>query len=148
MDQGHMQKYRDRKNEILQQRYARSGDIIVAGSDGFWENLGSDDRGRSRALEEISTEILRELKNGKFATVEVAFWQCGFVQQLGGRLQQRTWKNMDSSSGKKDDLTLVVSRMSRVQPMRGVEVRMEGLVNLDRVKQGHSLFRTTQASSK
>ncbi|EKX42922.1 hypothetical protein GUITHDRAFT_110971 [Guillardia theta CCMP2712] len=132
MDQGHMRQYRDRKNEILQRMYARSGDIIVAGSDGFWENLGSDDHARRSALETMSEEVLGDFGHG------------GFVEGLGGRLRERTENRMDRSMGKKDDLTLIVSRMtvSRGQQQRGVEVRMEGLsegdcdINLDEVTRG------------
>ncbi|EKX31039.1 hypothetical protein GUITHDRAFT_122759 [Guillardia theta CCMP2712] len=116
MDQGHMRQYRDRKNEILQQRCARSGDIIVAGSDGFWENLGSDDRARRSALETMSEEVLGDFGDG------------ALVERLGGRLRERTENRMDRSMiGKKDDLTVIVSRMCRGQQQRGVEVRMEGL---------------------
>ena len=132
MNQGHMRQYRDRKNEILQRMYARSGDIIVAGSDGFWENLGSDDHARRSALETMSEEVLGDFGHG------------GFVEGLGGRLRERTENRMDRSMGKKDDLTLIVSRMtvSRGQQQRGVEVRMEGLsegdcdINLDEVTRG------------
>ena len=141
MDQGHMRQYRDRKKEILQQRYARSGDIIVAGSDGFWENLGSDDRARRSALETMSEEVLGDFGDGG-----------RLVERLGGRLREMTENSMDRSIGKKDDLTLIVSRVSRGQQQRGVQVRMEGLCEdgdcdmslVDEITRGMIKYSTSQ----